>query len=60
MRGCLPLDRDFFIGSLIGARDREFGLGRLKPVFLRNSRYVRDPPARFAIDEQISMYFNLA
>ena len=57
MRGYLPLDREFFLGSLIGARDREFGVGRLKPIFLKNSRSARDPPARFAIDEQIAMYF---
>ena len=35
MRGYLPMDREFFLGSLIGARDREFGVGRLNQFFKR-------------------------
>ena len=48
------MDRDFFLGSLIGARDREFAVCRLKPELLKNLREAREPPLYFVCDEQIA------
>ena len=54
LRGYLPMDRDFFLGSLIGARNREFAVCRLKPKLLKNLREAREPPLYFVCDEQIA------
>ena len=56
MRGYFPIDREFFLGSLLGARNREFGVMRLKPIFLRNSRRSREPPTKAAVDETLTFY----
>ena len=55
--GFLPIDRELWNGSLIGARDREYAVCRLKPAFLRNSRAAREPPLIFVCDEQLNPYF---
>ena len=54
LRGYLPMERDYFLGSLIGARDREFAVCRLKPKLLKNLREAREPPLYFVCDEQIA------
>ena len=55
--GYLPIDREFWNGSLIGARDREYPVCRLKPKFLQYSRTAREPPPMFVCDEQLNPYF---
>ena len=55
-RGCLPLDREYFMGSILGARDREYGVCRLKTKLLENSRNAREAPLTFVCDEQINPY----
>ena len=55
--GYLPVDRELLKGSLIGARDREYAVCRLKYKFLKNSRAAREPPRYFVCDEQLSPYF---
>ena len=57
VRGYLPIDRDFFQGSLTGARDREYAVCRIKPQFLKNCRDAREPPLYFTVDEQLAPYF---
>ena len=54
--GYLPIDKEFFNGSLLGARDREYGVCRLKHKMLDNSRHSREPPLKFVPDEQIDPY----
>ena len=44
------------MGSLLGARDREYGVSRLKPVLLENVLHCRDPQLYIACDEQINPY----
>ena len=44
------------MGSLTGARNREYGICRLKPKFLENVRSSRESPLYFACDEQINPY----
>ena len=56
VRGYLPIDRELFLGSLLGARNREFGVCRLKSKVLQNSRSAREPPLKIAIDEQLVHY----
>ena len=56
VRGYLPIDREFFQGSLIAARDREYAVCRLKPKFLKNSQDSREPPLFVVCDEQIDPY----
>ena len=48
------MDREFFMGSLLAARDRELAVCRLKPKLLKNLRDAREPPLYFVIDEQIA------
>ena len=57
MRGYLPMDRENFQGSLLGARDREYAVCRLKPKLLQNMRASREAPNTFVCDEQIDPYF---
>lgn len=40
----------------MAARDREYAVCRLKPTFLKNSIEAREPPLRFACDEQLIPY----
>ena len=56
VRGYLPCDRELFFGSLIAARDREYGVCRLKSKMLENSKNAREPPTKIAIDEQLVHY----
>ena len=56
IKGHLPIDRKLFMSSLIGARDREFGVARIKYEMLENSRKVREAPSFFVVDEQIVPY----
>ena len=44
------------MGSLLGARNREFGVCRLKTKMLQNSRSAREPPLKVVIDEQLVHY----
>ena len=44
------------MGSLIGARNREYGVCRLKAKMLENSRNARESPTKLAIDEQLVHY----
>ena len=53
VRGYLPIDRELFLGSLLGARNREFGVCRLKSKVLQNSSSAREPPLKIAIDELV-------
>ena len=55
--GYLPTDRDLWKGSLIGARNREYAVCRLKNKMLQNSRNAREKPLYFVCDEQLSPYF---
>ena len=57
--GYLPIDKELFNGSLLGARDREYGVCRLKPKMLENSRRSREPPKTFVPDEQINPYHGM-
>ena len=41
------------MSSIIGARDREFGVARIKYEMLENSRKFREAPSFFVVDEQI-------
>ena len=52
VRGYLPADRELYLGSLIGARDREFGVSRLKKRFLQNCRNAREAPVFSTGDEK--------
>ena len=54
IRGYLPMDRKFLLGSLIGARDRETAVCRLKTKLLSNLREAREPPLFYVCDEQIA------
>ena len=45
------------MGSLTGARDREFAVCRLKSKMLKNFRDAREPPVFFVCDEQLCPYF---
>ena len=56
-RGYLPTDREMWKGSLIGARDREYAVCRVKYKMLQNSRSAREPPRYFVCDEQLCPYF---
>ena len=56
-RGYLPIDRDLYLGSLIAARDREYGVCRLKQKMLANARAAREAPPYFAVDEQNVPYW---
>ena len=51
-KGHLENDRNLYLGSIIGARNREFGVVRLKELFLRNCRASRDAPNFSAADEK--------
>ena len=44
------------MGSILGARDREYGVCRLKTKLLENSRNAREAPLTFVCDEQINPY----
>lgn len=44
------------MNSLTGARNREFGVARIKHKMLHNSRMARESPPFFVIDEQIVPY----
>ena len=55
--GYLPIDRDFFMVSLVAARDREYAVCRTKPLLLRNSRNSREAPPYVVTDEQIDPYY---
>ena len=57
LRGYLPMDRQNFQESLLGARDREYAVCRLKPKLLRNMRASREAPNTFVCDEQIDPYY---
>ena len=57
VKGYLPIDRAFFQGSLLGARDRELAVCRLKPKLLLNSQKARESPHWFVCDEQINPYY---
>ena len=57
LRGYLPMDRQNFQESLLGARDREYAVCRLKPKLLRNMRASREAPSTFVCDEQIDPYY---
>ena len=57
IRGYLPMDRKIFQESLLGARDREYAVCRLKPKLLENMRASREAPNTFVCDEQIDPYF---
>ena len=52
----MPQDRELFKGSLVGARDREFGVCRLKPKMLENSKFAREPPVKISADENLVYY----
>ena len=54
MKGHLPLDRQYFLGSLIGARNREYSVCRIKEYMLRNARRAREEPPISSVDEQIA------
>ena len=54
VRGHLPLDRQYFLGSLLGARNREYGVCRIKEYMLRNARSAREEPSISSVDEQIA------
>ena len=56
IKGHLPIDREHFISSLTGARNREFGVCRIKDKMLHNSRTAREAPSLFVVDEQIVPY----
>ena len=56
IKGHLPIDRKLFMSSIIGARDREFGVARIKYEMLENSRKFREAPSFFVVDEQIVPY----
>ena len=45
------------MGSLTGARDREFAVCRIKSKMLKNCRDAREPPQIFVCDEQLCPYF---
>ena len=45
------------MGSLLGARDREYAVCRLKQKMLENARNSREPPVFLACDEQTLSYF---
>ena len=57
LRGYLPMYREYFQGSLLAARDREYSVCRITPKFLKNCIDARDAPHYFTIDEQIAPYF---
>ena len=57
LRGYLPMDCQNFQESLLGARDREYAVCRLKPKLLRNMRASREAPNTFVCDEQIELYY---
>ena len=57
IRGYLPIDRELYLGSLTGARNRELAVCRIKPEMLRNCRNSREPPLYFVCDEQLAPYF---
>ena len=57
MRGYLPMDRENFQGSLLGARDREYAVCNLKPKLLQNMRASREATNTFVCEEQIEPYF---
>jgi len=54
VKGHLPLDRQYFLGSLIGARNREYSVCRIKEYFLRNARRAREEPPISSVDEQLA------
>ena len=56
IKGHLPIDREFFISSITGARNREFGVERIKHKMLKNSRNAREAPSFFVVDEQVVPY----
>ena len=56
MKGYLPQDRELFKGSLVGARDREFGVSRLKTKMLENCKLAREPPVKVSADENLVYY----
>ena len=56
IKGNLPIDRELFMSSLTGARNREFGVGRIKHEMLHNSKIAREAPSIYVIDEQIVPY----
>ena len=51
-KGHLSNDRELYLGSIIGARNREFGVVRLKGLFLDNCRASREAPIFSAVDEK--------
>ena len=57
VRVYLPMDRENFQSSLVGARDREYAVCRLKPRLLKNMRESREAPSTFVCDEQIDSYY---
>ena len=56
IKGYLPIDRDMWSGSLVGARNREYAVCRLKPKFLQNIHDSREPPIYICCDEQVLPY----
>ena len=52
----MPCYRKLYKDSIIGARDREYGVCRLKYKMLKNSRAAREPPRKIAVDEQLAPY----
>ena len=55
--------QDFFLktanyskNSLVGAREREFGVCRLKTSMLKNCRQAREPPLKVSADENLVYY----
>ena len=51
IRAYLPVDRENFQQSLLGARDREYAVCRIKPKLLQNIRDSRESPSTFVCDE---------
>ena len=53
----MPIDRELYLGSLTGARNRELAVCRIKPQMLLNCRNARESPKYFVCDEQLAPYF---
>ena len=54
--GYLPIDRDMWSGSLLGARYREYAVCHLKPKLLQNIDDLREPLVYICCDEQVLPY----